>query len=335
MQIIDSHFHWYPRNHFEKLADREGFPRTERIGEGYRYWFNGGRSFIPLSSIWFDLDPALVNACAVGHDVVVVATSGVLAGLLDQLPLTESIPMASEYNEILSKTERAKPGRFFGTATIPLGDTDEAIDLLDEAIKVQGLHGVNLPAMSNGELMDAVRLEPFYARVEELGVPLIIHPTDLVFDDVLAGYETGLQRSLGRLLDSSVTVLRLIFSGVMERHPDLKVIHTHAGGLLPYQAGRLDKNARIADLPGLPSEYLKRTWVDTVAPQELTVRVATEFYGADHVLYGTDYPCWSPRDAFDVVDSVPLRGSDRQRILFDNAADLLGIRSLIAKPLGD
>lgn len=330
MRVIDCHFHWYPREHFERLTKHDGFPRTERVGEGYKYWFNGGRSFIPLTAAWFDLQTGLEEAGAAG-DVAVVATAGVLPGLIDQLPPTVAVPLAQSYNEALAAAERAHRGHVFGTALVPLNDTDAAIELLDEAVKVQGLHGVNLPPVSAGDLIDAPRLESFYDRVEELGVPLIIHPTDLVLDEVLRGYGDGIQRSLGRLVDSSVTMLRLVFSGVMERHPDLKVLHTHGGGVLPYQVGRIDKNARIAGLPLPPSTYIRRTHVDTVAPQELTVRTAGEFYGEDHVHYGTDHPCWSVRAALDVVGAVPLSEQARRRIMFDNSADLFGIRDHVAE----
>jgi aminocarboxymuconate-semialdehyde decarboxylase len=173
--------------------------------------------------------------------------------------------------------------------------------------------------MTGAETVDVPRLEPFYARVAELGVPLIVHPTDIAFGVALDGYDQGLQRAIGRLLDSSVTVLRLIFSGVLERHPDLKVVQTHAGGLLPYQAGRIDKNARIRDLPEPPSTYLKRLFVDTVAPQELTIRTAVEFFGVERVLYGTDYPCWSQRAAVDVLDEARLTDGQRDMVLSTNA----------------
>jgi aminocarboxymuconate-semialdehyde decarboxylase len=326
MRVVDSHYHWYPRPHFEKLAALADYPRAVRDGDGYKYYFNNGRSYIPIPAVWFDLDAGLAVCDATGHDVTVVGTTGVLAGMLDQAPLADAVALAADYNEQLAAAQRAYPGRFFGTAAIPLTDTREAVALLDHAVTDLGLIGVNLPPVTSGaESVDAARLEPFYDRVEELGVPLIVHPTDLVLDEVLAGYDTGIQRSLGRLIDSSVTVLRLIFSGIMERHPGLKVMHTHGGGVLPYQAGRIDKNARIKGLPEPPSSYLRRTYVDTVCPQELTVRTAVEFYGAGHVMYGTDYPCWSPRDAVAVIDGAGLSAADRVKVLRGNAASLLGV----------
>jgi aminocarboxymuconate-semialdehyde decarboxylase len=327
MRVVDSHYHWYPRAHFEKLAALADYPRAVRAGDGYKYYFNNGRSFIPLPAVWFDLEAGLAASDeAAGCPVTVVATTGVLSGLLDQLPPAAAAEFAADYNDQLAQAQRDHPGRLFGTAMVPLGDTAAAVAVLDHAVTELGLIGVNLaPVTTGGETIDVARLEPFYDRVEELGVPLIVHPTDIVFDEVLAGYETGIQRSLGRLIDSSVTILRLIFSGIMERHPALKVMHTHGGGVLPFQAGRIDKNARIKGLPELPSTYLRRTYVDTVAPQELTIRTAVEFYGADHVMYGTDYPCWSPKAAVAVIKGAGLAEADIAKVLGDNAAGLLGI----------
>ena len=327
-RAVDSHFHWYPRAHFEKLAARADNPRAVRDGDGYRYYFNNGRSYVPLPAVWFDLEAGLAASDAVGHDVTVVATTGVLAGVLDQTPLAAAVELAVDYNEHMAEAQRSYPGRFFGTAAVPLADTAEAVAVAEHAVSELGLRGINLPPRTaGGDSIDAPRLEPFYGRVEELGVPLIVHPTDLVFDEILAGYGTGLQRSLGRLVDSSVTILRLIFGGIMERHPALTVIQTHAGGLLPYQAGRIDKNARIKGLPELPSTYLKRTFTDIVAPQELTIRTALEFYGSDHVLYGTDYPCWSPKAAVAVLSDSGVSEADAARVLRGNAETALGIRA--------
>jgi aminocarboxymuconate-semialdehyde decarboxylase len=106
------------------------------------------------------------------------------------------------------------------------------------------------------------------------------------------------------MFDSSVTIPRLISGRILERHPNLKIIQTRGGGLLPYQAGHVDKNAH-QPLPSPPSDYLKRIFVDTVTPQVLTVRTTLEFYGPDKVVYSTDYgagarrrpPTCSPRPA--------------------------------------
>ena len=319
MRAIDTHFHWYPRSFMERIGDVAGYPRSERVGSGYRYYYNAGKLSMDLPPVWFDLPQGLADSAAAVPDVTVICTTGVVSGLLDQLPIGQAAPIAREYNERLAEAQAKYPGRFYGTANIPLNDTNQAIAMADEAVKEFGLVGVNLAAVTSDGFTDSARLEDFYSRIEELGVPLIIHPTDTAFGETLSDYDNALQLTIGRLLDTSVTVLRLIFSGILERHPNLKVVQTHGGGLLPYQAGRFDKNTRVAGLGALPSEYLKRIYVDTVCPQELTVETSVKFYGDRHVMYGTDYPCWRPAAAIGVIESADLSAAQRELILHSNA----------------
>ena len=150
---------------------------------------------------------------------------------------------------------------------MPLVDTRIAIEVLDDAVNRLGLMGVNLPgSIGSDARIDAERLEPFYARVEELGLPLFLHPTDAVFVDMLDGYDGALHLSLGRVVEVSVAAMRLVLSGMMERHPKLKIVMSHTGGALPYQSGRMDKNTPKAKLPKPASTYLKRMYTDTVSP---------------------------------------------------------------------
>src|SRR5947209_3550306 len=131
--------------------------------------------------------------------------------------------------------------------------------------------------------LGAERLERLYARVEELGVPLFLHPTDAAFVGILDGYNGALYNSLGRVIDVSVAAYRLVLSGIMERHPRLKVFMSHTGGALPYQSGRMDKNSKGAGLPRDPSTYIRRMYTDTVSPHAAGVKFAVEYYGADPV----------------------------------------------------
>jgi len=143
----------------------------------------------------------------------------------------------------MAGAQRKHPGRLWASAAVPLVDTDIAISVLDDAIGRLGLMGANLPGSVGGDpRIDAARLEPFYDRVEELGLPLFLHPTDAIFHDMLEdGYNGALYLGLGRVIDLSVSASRLILSGMMERHPDLKIICSHTGGALPYQSGRMDQ----------------------------------------------------------------------------------------------
>ena len=206
-------------------------------------------------------------------------------------------------------------------------DTRVAVEVVDDAVNRLGLMGVNLPGSVGADArIDAERLEPFYARVEELGVPILLHPTDAVFHDILEGYDGALHLSLGRVIEVSVAASRLILSGLMERHPKLTIIMSHTGGALPYQSGRMDKNSKKARLAKPTSTYIKRMLTDTVSPHSLGIKFAIDYYGIDHVMYGTDYPCWDPASALALIGELELSQADRQKLFHDNARRILNLR---------
>src|SRR2546421_2058752 len=108
---------------------------------------------------------------------------------------------------------------------------------------------------------------------------------------MLAGYGGALHLTLGRVIEVSVAAMRLVLSGLMERHPKLKIVMSHTGGALPYQSGKMDHNVKRTTLQQPASAYIKRMYTDTVSSHLAGMKFAIEFYGVDHVMYGTDYPC--------------------------------------------
>jgi aminocarboxymuconate-semialdehyde decarboxylase len=227
----------------------------------------------------------------------------------------------------MAGAQKKYPDRLWASAAVPLVDTRIAIAVLDDAVNRLGLMGVNLPGSIGADArIDSERLEPFYARCEELGLPLFLHPTDAVFVDMLEGYDGALHLSLGRVVEVSVAAMRLVLSGLMERHPRLKIVMSHTGGALPYQSGRMDKNTQKAKLPKPASTYLKRMYTDTVSPHSAGMRFAIEYYGIDNVMYGTDYPCWDPATALKLIDELKLSQADKEKLFYSNARRILGLR---------
>lgn len=334
MRVIDSHFHWWPRSVFEELCKRRDYPRAESNGKGgYTYWrHEGADARFNLGSEWFELDDQLAHMDSLGHQVDVVCSVGPFSVHFSDLPADQGREAAMLWNEEMASAQRKLPGRLWASAAVPLVDTDVAIEVLDHAVQKLGLMGVNVPgSVGSDPRIDADRLEPFYARVEQLGVPIFLHPTDAIFPDMLEGYDGALYLSLGRVIDVSVCAMRLILSGLMERHPRLKVVMSHTGGALPYQAGRMDKNSKAAGLPQPPSTYIKRMFTDTVSPHAPGIKFAVDFYGVDHIMYGSDYPCWSPAAALELFDEIGLPKEDQEKILYSNARRILGLRD-VAKP---
>jgi aminocarboxymuconate-semialdehyde decarboxylase len=325
MNAVDCHIHWFPSAYYELLSRRAGEPRAERDGDRWNY-LNGNRTIRGMVPEWFDLDTQFETVARTGFDMGVISSMGVHSDL-DGLPPAEARDAARMINEEWAAAQRRHPGRFFAAAAVPLQDTQMAIDELDHAIRALDLRGVSVPGSVAGEPLDAPRLAPFYARVEELGMPMFIHPTDGAFVDAMPGYDNRLYASLGRVVDSSVAVLRLVLGGIMDRYPRLKILHFHAGGVLPYAAGRLDKNARIPDIAEEPTAYLKRMWVDTAMPHPPTIRMALDFYGPDRVFYGSDNPCWNPLAALEATRALGLPDADERAVLDDNVRRLVDLRS--------
>ena len=330
MRIINSHFHWWPRPIFERLCDRKGFPRALLNSRGgYAYLRRSGEK-TPLNSWadWFDLDKQLEYMDRLGHEVDVVCSIGPFSIYFSDLPPDEGRDAAIEWNEYMAGAQRQYPDRLWASAAVPLTDMRIAIEVLDHAVGTLGLMGVNVPgSIGDDPGIDAERLDPFYARVEELGVPMFLHPTDAVFVEALEGYNGALHLSLGRVIEVSVAASRLILSGTLERHPRLKVVLSHTGGALPYQAGRMDKNTKRANLPQPFSNYMKQMYTDTVSPHAMGMKFAIDYYGIDNVMYGTDYPCWSPVEALQHLDTLALSPEEKQKLFHDNARRILGLRS--------
>ena len=334
MHIIDSHFHWRPISMLEWACGAKGFPRAERDGKGGYVWHvREGYSVAVRANhpAWAPLDVMLAHMDGLGHQVDVVCTIGPLSVYFSELEPSAGRDAAMLWNEEMAAAQKQFPGRFFGTAAVPLKDTKTAIEVLDHAVLKLGLCGANLPgSVGTDPRIDAERLWPFYKRAEQLGVPLFLHPTDAVFADILDGYNNTLHFSLGRAIEVSVGAARLILSGLMEYCPDLKIVMSHTGGALPYQSGRMDKNTKDAKLPRPVSEYMKRMYTDTVSPHAMGMRFAIEYYGVDNVMYGSDYPCWEPAEALRLLEEAPLSEGDKAKLYRDNVRRVFGLPSSTA-----
>jgi aminocarboxymuconate-semialdehyde decarboxylase len=329
MHIIDSHFHWWPRSVLNEFCKRKDYPRAEVNNRGgYAYRRGAGRGQ-PVNSWaeWFDLDKQFEHMDGLGHQVDVVCSIGPLSVAFSDLAPELGRDLATMWNEEMAGVQKKYPGRLWASAAVPLVDTRVAIEVLDDAINRLGLMGANLPgSVGSDPRIDHPRLEPFYARVEELGVPLFLHPTDAIFEELLEGYGGALYLSLGRVIEVSTAASRLILSGIMERHPRLKIVMSHTAGALPYQSGRMDKNTKAAQLPQPVSTYIKRMFTDTVSPHAPGMRFAIDYFGIDNVMYGTDYPCWDPAACLQLLGELDLSKEDQEKLFYRNARRILGLR---------
>jgi len=258
-------------------------------------------------------------------------------------PLEEVGPpkVAAEFarlaNEEMAELVRAHPNRFVGfVAALLWSDPDEAVRELDRATSDLGALGAQLFTNVSGMPVDHPRFEPVLARAEALDKPLWLHPTrNATWSDYRteAASDFGLWWSLGWPYETAAALSRLVYSGTMERHPNLRVIAHHGGGMVPHFSARLamGPGARQTkdSLPRPPLEYFRRFYADTAlfgAPH--AVRCVLDFFGPGHVLFGTDMPL-GPPNALEAtiadIEGLGLGAADSAKVFAGNAERLLGL----------
>ncbi len=222
------------------------------------------------------------------------------------------------------------PDRFVGLCTVPLQDVDIAVAELDRCVNDLGMKGVEISTNVNGTDLTRAGLEKFFARVEELGVVIFMHPIGTSFKERMTDHY--FRNTIGHPLESALAVGHLVFDGYLETYPGLKICIAHGGGYVPTYVGRFDHPYHLRDdcrvnLTKAPSEYVKKLYFDTVVFTEHQLRYLIETWGADHIVMGTDYPYdMAETDPVGHVDSVKnLSEDDKALVMGANAAALLGI----------
>jgi aminocarboxymuconate-semialdehyde decarboxylase len=241
--------------------------------------------------------------------------------------------LAREVNEGIAQVVADTPDRFVGLGSVPLQDAQLAVRELDHAVKNLGLRGVEICTNVNGKnLTDpSLGLEKFFARCEELGVLLFMHPLGWTQADRLTNHYFN--NVIGNPLDSTVAVSHLIFDGVMARHPRLKVLVAHGGGYIAHYWARMDHAWRARQdtrtvIKRKPSTYLEKFYFDTITHDPEMLRRLIDRFGADHVVLGTDYPYdMGDDDPLGMVGQVKrLPRAAREQIVGGNAAKLLKLK---------
>lgn len=240
--------------------------------------------------------------------------------------------LAREVNEGIARLVADTPSRFVGLGSVPLQNAELAIQELDYAVNTLGLRGVEINTNVNGLNLTDLKLglEPFFARANELGTIIFLHPLGFSQGERLTNHYFN--NVIGNPLDTTVAISHLIFDGILERYPKIRFVAAHGGGYISHYWARMDHAWRArADcrtvISKTPSSYLRSFYVDTVVFEPKMVRHLVDLFGADRVLLGTDYPYdmgeENPRQLIAAVEN--LSEEDLRKIEGLNAAGLLRI----------
>jgi aminocarboxymuconate-semialdehyde decarboxylase len=237
--------------------------------------------------------------------------------------------LAETYNDALARAHERHPKRLVGLATLPMHEPALAVKEIERAAKLPGVRGFYIATQVRGKDLSDAAFLPVYERIEASGLPLFLHPVDVIGHQRLGAYY--LTNLLGNPFESAIAAAHLIFGGVLDRFPELVVCLPHAGGAFPWLVGRLnrgwEKRGDLKHIQRSPVEYLRRFYYDTVGYSDHVLEYLVKVIGADRVLMGSDYcfPIAYEQPVKIVADHPTLDARAKQDVVEGNARRLLKI----------
>jgi aminocarboxymuconate-semialdehyde decarboxylase len=278
----------------------------------------------------FDLPAYLEKQSEAGIDLTVFGNN-----MIRCPPRLSFLDAAKRYNEFAVELTAKHPGRLLGLAsTNPFGG-DDFLKEAERAITGYGLRGFMINTSVDGEYLDSPKAFDFFEVVSRLDVPVFLHPPKTTIGNEKMELKR-LPELVGRPFDTTLTLARMILTGVLERFPRLRLVCAHVGGAITVLPGRLDFGHELRDDPTFgiwgpnpltkpPSAYIGELYVDTVCFHAPAILCAVSTVGVDRVLLGSDFPpVGVPLSrSVEIVNRLPLHPRDRRKLLGDNAARLL------------
>lgn len=329
MKTVDAHAHVLLPQVEEAVAGRPGHAEHRALDarrNGPASLEASGRMIGERIGRLTRVDARLADMDAAGVDVQIVSPSPSHYHYWADPDLARTVFRLA--NEGVAGHIAQAPERLYGLGLVPLQHPGLAAEALDHALGL-GLRGVEISSHAPGlELSDAA-LEPFWARAEESGAVVFLHPFGCTLDERLDRFY--LSNIVGQPAENAVALSHLVFSGVLDRHPGLRVLAAHGGGYLPAYLGRSDHGWRVrVEARGCaepPSTYLRRLWFDSLVYEPAALRALIGTVGASRVVLGSDHP-------FDMGVPDPLAGlraavppgPDLDAVRGGNAAALFDIK---------
>jgi aminocarboxymuconate-semialdehyde decarboxylase len=271
-----------------------------------------------------NIDTRRADMDAMGVDIQAVSPSPTQYYTWADPDLADVI--ADQQNDAIAELCESEPERFIGLGAVSMQHPERAAAQLEALMRQRGFKGVEISTRANQAEIADRRFDPFWAKADELGAVVFIHPWGTTLGARLASHY--LANTIGQPLETTVCLSKLIFGGILDRHRNLKIIAAHGGGYLPTYAGRSDHARAVRpDAGGCecpPTDYLKRMWFDSLVYDSRSLARLIDEVGTSQVVLGTDYPFdmghYDPRTLLSAFDETSQRS-----ILGENAARLFGL----------
>lgn len=317
---IDIHGHFTPRAYYDEIESLPGVT-VDRRPDSVSFLYRDGLQWLPFRDEFFHPDHQLRDMDRKGIDMRILSLSTPSVYPFDP---ARRIEVCRRMNDLIVARADKDPDRFRAFATLPLPDVEAALVELERVRTSSTIVGITIGSNLDGLPLSSPLLEPLWARLNELRMPVFEHPMIPTF--AAAMDEFTLPMRVGFLYDTSLAMCRMIYAGVFERHPDMPFIVAHTGACFVDLMERLDNGFRHypdcrQHISRLPSEYARGLYYDTCSFFTPLIMLAHDYFGGDRLLFGTDYPFIDK--GTEHVRALPLADDGKQAILGDNARRLL------------
>jgi aminocarboxymuconate-semialdehyde decarboxylase len=331
MRRIDVHTHVLP-SELPRWSERfgyGGFIRLEPHADGCRARMlrDDGTFFRDVERNAWDPTDRLRECAAAQVGVQVLSTVPVLFSYWARP--RDGLEVARFLNDHLAALCRAQPSRFLGLGTLPLQDPELAAGELERCVRELGLCGAQIGTHVGPWNLDAPELFPFFARAAELGAAIFVHPWDMLAPERMKKY--WLPWLVGMPAECALAISSLIFGGVLERLPALRICFAHGGGAFPGTLGRIQHGFEArpdlcaVDNPHPPERYARRVYVDSLVHDPRALRLLLEVFGPERIALGTDYPFpLGEQRPGALIEAMGLPDGVVERLLVGTALEWLG-----------
>ncbi len=319
--IIDVHAHALKRESLIEL----GFKALGKDEYVYPSWSPG-----PLDKLVYDIEARLESLKERGIDLQLV---GPPPRLISNRNKVLNVEFCRLLNKNTAELVEESGGRLGGMAVPALGEPGKAAEELRRSVGEYGFKGATIGTSAGGRVLDSPEFEPLFAMIEKLGLLVFMHSTPGALNDALNDYT--LRTLVGFPFETTLTVSRLIFSGMLERHPNFHLVLSHGGGTLPYLQGRLNRGyfapkyeynaACHANISKPPGEYFRQLYFDTCVLSPKSLRFLVEVVGSDRVMFGSDFPfeIGDAEGALAIPAIKEMPEETQEKIMGNNAAAIL------------
>jgi Predicted metal-dependent hydrolase of the TIM-barrel fold len=243
------------------------------------------------------------------------------------------IETARFFNDHIAQCVTLHPKRFIGIGTVPLQDIDLSIKEMERCVKELKMPGLEIGSNINGKNLSDPYFNPFWEAAEELGCCLFVHPWEMMGENDMQKY--WLPWLVGMPAETARAISSMIFGGVLERYPKLRVAFAHGGGSFPFTIGRIEHGFNVRpdlcaiDNKNNPRDYLGKFWIDALVHDPMALRYVTEVIGQDKICMGSDYPFpLGEHHPGKLIESMTDFSTElKNKMLFENALNWMDLKA--------